>query len=260
MKKLLGILIVALLSCNFLFAGPARVIVNPTSLTFNDYTTVGTISPEQIYTVQGNKHSSIIITAPTGFKVSTTSGGSYSASVTVGPYVQHTIYVVFEPTATGTTAGNIANNMLVGHASANVAVTGNNAVSVDDPASFNVSQAASQNEIDQDWTKNVAGDNVMVAQTTDGTFGTPVNTTPYSAGGTVSGGGAVIYNGNALDFIDTGLLPNTLYYYKAWLVDNTAAGNPLYSPGLTGSATTAPEPGVFMGLVLAGLAMVRARS
>ena len=259
MKKLFGIIIVALLSCHVLLAAPAAVTVNPTSLTFTGYTTVGAISAEETYTVTGNKNVSITITAPTGFKVSTTTGGPYSSSVTVGPYTLHTIYVVFEPAAAQAYSDNINNVMLPPHtASANVGVSGNGVI-VADPATFNVLQATLQNEIDLDWTRNATLDDVMVARTLDGTFGTPVNGTAYAAGGTVSGGGDVIYNGSGVDFTDTGLLPNTEYFYKAWSVDTDQTINPAYSPGLTDSAKTAPEPGVFMGLVLGFLFFRRAK-
>jgi len=259
MKNRLTIITVLLL-CQILYAAPAAVTVVPTSLPDFGYVTVGTISAEQTYTVSGNKNVSVIITSPAGFKVSTVSGGPYSSSVTVGAYTLHTIYVVFEPVAEQAYSGNIANVMGSPHtASANVSVSGNG-ITVADPASFSASQVTSHNEIDLDWTKNPDGDNVMVARNLTGTFGTPVNGDTYVATDTISGGGLVIYNGGLLTFTDSGLVPNTLYYYKAWSVDTDGAINPAYSPGVTDSATTAPEPGVVVGLVLAGLAMVRARS
>ncbi|GEM_PF-2422985 len=112
---------------------------------------------------------------------------------------------------------------------------------------------AGNNEIDLVWANNANGDNVMVAYSTDGTFGTPGNDTSYNAGAAIAGGGTVIYNSAATMYDHTGLNPNTDYYYKFWSVD----GNNYYSPGISiGPITTTPEPGM---MALAGLALVALR-
>ena len=102
----------------------------------------------------------------------------------------------------------------------------------DNPVDF-TAQASSTSQIDLSWTQNAAGDDVMVAWSADGTFGTPGGT-DYSVGDVITGGGTVIYNGNGSSFNHTGLTANTKYYYKAWSVD--ASTN--YSSGTTTDATT----------------------
>ncbi len=61
---------------------------------------------------------------------------------------------------------------------------------------------------------------VMVAFNTTNTFATPSGS--YVAGGTVTGGGTVLYKGNLSAFNHTALAENTLYYYKIW--PETSAG------------------------------------
>ncbi len=103
----------------------------------------------------------------------------------------------------------------------------------DNPTDF-LSTAVSTSEIDLSWTQNGDGDDVMVAWSSDGTFGTPTDGTDYSVGNTISGGGTVIYNANGTSFNHTGLTAGTRYYYKAWSVDGTTN----YSSGTADDATT----------------------
>jgi len=109
---------------------------------------------------------------------------------------------------------------------------------------------AGNNAIELSWTKNANGNNVMVAYSTSGIFGIPVNDTSYSAGAAIAGGGTVIYNSGATEYDHTGLDPNTDYYYTFWSVD----GNNYYSPGISrGPITTTPEPGM---MAAAGLTLL----
>ena len=100
------------------------------------------------------------------------------------------------------------------------------------PASF-TAVAASSSEIDLDWTLNANSDNVLVAWSSDGTFGTPVDGSTYSAGNSITGGGTVLYYGSALHYDHQTLPSNTSYYYEAWSYDGSN-----YSSGLTDDATT----------------------
>ena len=106
----------------------------------------------------------------------------------------------------------------------------------DNPATF-AAVAASYSEIDLDWTQNVSNNDVLVAWSSDGTFGTPINGTTYSAGNPITGGGTVLYYGSGLHYDHTGLTETTPYYYRAWSYDGSE-----YSYGTTGDATTACVP------------------
>ena len=98
--------------------------------------------------------------------------------------------------------------------------------------------AVASDEIDLSWDLNANNDNVLLAWSSDGNFGTPVNGTTYSAGQTIPGGGTVLsYNTNTF-FNHTGLTESTTYYYKAWSYQSTST----YSPGVTASATTPSGP------------------
>ena len=103
---------------------------------------------------------------------------------------------------------------------------------VDNPASFN-SVAASSSEIDVDWTLNGSSNNVLVAWSSDGTFGTPVDGSTYSAGNSITGGGTVLYYGSALHYDHNSLNSNTQYFYKAWSYSGSE-----YSFGTIDDATT----------------------
>ncbi|MEI6434467.1 MAG: hypothetical protein WCP32_06450 [Bacteroidota bacterium] len=96
-----------------------------------------------------------------------------------------------------------------------------------------MAQAASTSEINLLWKKNANNNDVMVAFNTVNTFGIPSGN--YVAGNTITGGGAVLYNGSATSFShNTGLNPATTYYYRAWSLTAT----PTYSTGAAASATT----------------------
>jgi hypothetical protein len=92
----------------------------------------------------------------------------------------------------------------------------------------------SAHQIDLSWSLNGVNDPVMVAYSTSGTFGTPANGTTYAPGGTIPGGGYVIYNGSGTAFSHDYLEPGTLYYYRAWSVRSGIT----YTAPATTSATT----------------------
>lgn len=121
------------------------------------------------------------------------------------------------------TKGRLNNNQILGSGSTG---PGN-------PTIFTAS-VASISEIDLSWTQNGNGNNVMVVWNSTNTFGTPADGTTYAAGDSISGGGIVLYNGNATSCSHTSLTSDTHYYYKAWSVDGTAN----YSGGVTANAGT----------------------
>ncbi|MBN2615117.1 MAG: T9SS type A sorting domain-containing protein [Bacteroidales bacterium] len=109
---------------------------------------------------------------------------------------------------------------------------------INNPSSFTATTASTA-QINLTWGLNGNSDNVMVAYSTNGTFGTPTDGSAYSISDVISGGGTVIYNGSATSYNHPSLSSNTHYYYKAWSVD----GSNNYSSGVTADATTyKPEP------------------
>jgi len=86
------------------------------------------------------------------------------------------------------------------------------------------------------WTKNTAGDDVMLVYKMTDDIGAPVDGTVYYVGGNMDGSGAIVlYNGgDQTSFTHTDLTPNTTYYYKAFSVDASAK----YSSGFGGPAKT----------------------
>ena len=81
--------------------------------------------------------------------------------------------------------------------------------------------SVSASEIDLAWLLNGNSNNVLVAFSTDGVFGTPVNGHVYSATDPIVGGGTVLQYSNALTFHHTGLSDGTAYFYKVWSYNGT---------------------------------------
>ncbi len=138
------------------------IIVNPANLNLG-YVHFGGFSAVASYLLSGNylTSSPIVVSAPTNFEVSLSSGGPFGANVSViftPPILASTqIFVRFAPTATNTDySGNITN--AGGGASVNVAVTGtsweykkwctSNATSALDEEIFNVSVGTINNTSD----------------------------------------------------------------------------------------------------------------
>ena len=94
--------------------------------------------------------------------------------------------------------------------------------------------AAGSNQVDLSWTKNVDNNDVTLAWSPDGTFGTPVNGTSLTVGESIPGGGTILANGNGTTFNHTGINASTTYYYKAYSYDARLK----YSDGITSNATT----------------------
>jgi ligand-binding sensor domain-containing protein/surface antigen len=86
--------------------------VNPTSLDFGNVP-VGTSSNPLSYTITGsNLTSDVVINAPSGFEISTSSGGPYGSSLTLTPSsgsIGTTIYVRFSPISVRSYSGDITN-------------------------------------------------------------------------------------------------------------------------------------------------------
>jgi hypothetical protein len=107
---------------------------------------------------------------------------------------------------------------------------------VENPTALTATPVSSS-EIDLSWVLNSHNNNVLVAWSSTGTFGTPVNGTTYSSGATIPGGGTVLQYNNLTSFHHTGLSANTIYYYKIWSYSGT-----IYSGGVLANATTFCNP------------------
>jgi hypothetical protein len=107
---------------------PATITVSGGPLTFPD-TAILSTSAEQTYTVSGVfLAANLVVTAPTHFQVSTTSGSGFGTSVSLTPssgtVPTTTIYVRFAPTTTGPKSGNVT-NASTGATTQDLGVSGN---------------------------------------------------------------------------------------------------------------------------------------
>lgn len=97
--------------------------------------------------------------------------------------------------------------------------------------------ASDDRKIDLSWTPATENYPVLVAWSSDGSFGEPVDGQIYSAGETIPGGGTVLYYGNAqTTFTHSGLNALTTYHYSIW-----SDKGDVYSPNLKDSAQTKPS-------------------
>ncbi len=94
--------------------------------------------------------------------------------------------------------------------------------------------AASTSQIDLAWVKNAGNNPVIIAWSSTGTFGCPINGTAYPPGSAIPGGGTVLFSGSGTSYNHTNLTPGTTYFYRAWSVDGSNA----YSFGTSVSGET----------------------
>jgi len=95
--------------------------------------------------------------------------------------------------------------------------------------------ATSTTQIDLSWTKETTAQThnvIIVRQTSNSSWTTPTQGTPYALGATL-GSGTVVYSGSGTSFTDTGLASSVTYSYKFYSVSSN-----VYSAGVTSSATT----------------------
>jgi len=221
------------------YANTPVITVQAGTLAFGNQT-VNTSGSEQSYTVSGINLGSdpIVITAPSGFQVSTTSGSGFGSSVNLTPsggtVNNTTIYARFTPNNVAGFSANITHT----HTSApqqDKAVTGTG-TAPGNPAAFSAA-AASSSSITLTFSLNAQSKPVVIVRDTDNTFSAPSGAPPGV--GNAFAGGTVVYNGSASPQTDTGLGGGTLYYYRAFSYDNV--NGHFYSSGSSASATTIPS-------------------
>lgn len=96
----------------------------------------------------------------------------------------------------------------------------------------------SVSEIALSWQLNSNSNAVLLAWSSDGTFGATPNT--QVPGQTINGGGTVLYFGSNTSFSHEDLTAGTTYYYKIWSFDGSAYSSGAYAQAKTNSlpATT----------------------
>jgi len=118
-------------------------------------------------------------------------------------------------------------------------VTANATTTLAPPTAFTATPVSST-QINLAYTKNTAGNDVIIATNSTATFDQPVNGTAYPVNTVIGSNGTVIYQGPLAAFNHTGLTPMTTYYYKIWSVD---AFTYYSATGATANATTTQIPG-----------------
>jgi len=102
------------------------------------------------------------------------------------------------------------------------------------PSNF-TAYGVSQSQIDIEWVKNLQGNDVILAWSEDGNYGSPVNGITYTIGDQIPDGGTVLYIGSETEYSHLELELGTTYYYKIWSLMND---DPVYSAGVVTQATT----------------------
>lgn len=98
-----------------------------------------------------------------------------------------------------------------------IEVTGSN---VAEAANFQVT-GIQTDQLDLSWQQNASTDSVLLVYDATGTFGDPVEGTSYAVDDVLSGGGQVLFHGDATTYSHTGLSEFSPYYYKLWSFDTS---------------------------------------
>ncbi len=181
-----------------------NIIASTTSLSSFGSITVGTSSSQSSFTVEGsNLTNDIVVTPPTNFELSQTSGSGFSTSAITltqssGAVAVTTIYVRFTPLSSGSFSSNITATS-TGATSKNIAVSGNGVTNYYSASSGSLDLVTS-------WGTNTNGTGTNPTDFTSNyqVFNIQNNSTPtIGASWTVSGTGSKIVLGdgtNAVDF------------------------------------------------------------
>lgn len=218
--------------------------------------TVNSLSAERSFTVSGSSLAdNVVVTAPAGFEVSSTSGSGFGSSVTItasGSLSATTIYVRFAPTSAGSYSGNIS-IASTGATTINAAVSGEGtvpAIALSSSATMNFAVTGWTNSTSQSITVNgtfldanvsVSVDAPFQVSTNNSTWGTTASFT--QSGGTASGTLYVRYNPSSGSGDDAGTvtLSSTGASNQSFSVTGKAAAKIVLA---SGSNTQAVKAGV----------------
>ena len=232
------------------------VLVTGSLSDFGSYTT-GTTSTEQTYTVSATSlTANLVITAPTGFEVSTNSGSGFSSSLSLTPssgtVSSTTIYVHFVPSSNGVISGNIT-NASTGATTNNVAVSGTGVSSEPTNPATNITFSnVTTSAITVGWTNGNGAKRIVVASTSP-ISDMPVDNINYTANAAMGSGDAigstyVVYNGSGNSVSVTGLTTGTVYYFAVVEYNDNGSGGfsnyNITSPAIGYRSTLIAEPTV----------------
>jgi hypothetical protein len=240
-------------------SAPAATITVGSITAFSNQVTNST-SSEKSYTVSGAYLTNdITITPPSGFEISTGTGGSFAATNPItlyqsgGTVASTTIYVRFKPQAVTSYSGNIT-HVSTDATIQNVAVSGTG-IAPSPATAFSISHK-SDNIIRLTWTAPASAyDNVVVfAHATSDITHTPTGAgsaynnanSDIASAGTYDGS-FLVYSGTGASVEVTGLTAGTVYYFNAYAY----CGSGWSSAATSVSATTAVQPTTAIGATAA---------
>lgn len=191
-------------------------------------TAVGSVSAEQSYSVAGvNLTGDISIVPPTGFEISTGTGGAFVSTNPVvlaqsGGSVSSTpIYVRFAPVASGAISGNIVHSSTgaidQNQAASGLALATEPTTSATAVAFSNVGQTT----MTVSWTNGNGTNRLVIARAGSAIATAPTDATSYTASsvyasGTAIGSGYVVYNGTGNSVDISGLTEGSPYYFSVF--------------------------------------------
>ncbi len=253
-------------SSNYLTTSPATgnqlsatptITVSTASLASFGEIAGGQTSTEKSYTVSGsNLTNDISIAPPTGYEISTGTGGGFIATNPItltqvgGSVNSTTIYVRFAPSfsASGTVSGNIVQSS-TNATSRNVAVTGNVIPEPTQASNLSIS-SITHNSMKLTWTNGGGSSRIVLAKLTTAVNADPVDATTYT-GNSSFGSGSQIGTGNYAVYIGsndtitvTGLSPASQYYFSVYEFSGSSGSENynITSPTASNATTLASPP------------------
>ncbi|PKL83211.1 MAG: hypothetical protein CVV24_06050, partial [Ignavibacteriae bacterium HGW-Ignavibacteriae-3] len=212
----------------------------------------GSNSSESSYTVSGaNLTNDIVITAPSNFQITKTSGSGYSSSITLtlsgGTVATTTIYVRFSPSsADGSHSGTITNTS-TGATQKDITVSGTALAAEPATQSAITFGTVTGTSLVLNFSGGNGSNRIVVARSgsaisytpSDGAASSGVNSN-FSSATDQGSGNIIVYDGTGSTVTVTGLGSGTIYYFAVYEYNVGSGSSQNYltaSPG-TGSQTT----------------------